>query len=77
MSDKSSRILAEALDLPPMERALLVEEILASFDFPDRRDVDAAWAAETEDRIDAYERGDLSASSVQEVFDRLNREPRK
>ncbi|MBN2338702.1 MAG: addiction module protein [Acidobacteria bacterium] len=77
MSDKSSRILAEALDLPPMERALLVEEILASFDFPDRREVDAAWAGETEDRIDAYERGELAASSVQEVFDRLNREPQK
>lgn len=77
MSDQSRKILAEALDLPPMERALLVEEILSSFDCPERRDVDTAWAAETEDRIDAYERGELAASSVYEVFKRLDREPQK
>jgi hypothetical protein len=42
MSERSRKILAEALDLPPMERAALVEEILTSFDFPQRQEVDAA-----------------------------------
>lgn len=74
MSEQSRKILAEALDLPPMERAALVEEILTSFDFPQRQEVDAAWAKEAEDRIDAYERGELSASPANAVFDRLDRE---
>jgi putative addiction module component (TIGR02574 family) len=70
---RSSRILAEALALPPMERAALVEEILSSFDDPVRQEVDALWAVEAEDRIDAFERGDLPASPVRDVFDRLDR----
>jgi putative addiction module component (TIGR02574 family) len=52
-----SKILEDALALPPTERAALVEEILSSFDFPSRHEVDALWASEVEDRIDAYDRG--------------------
>ena len=57
MTAQGKRILEEALALPPIERASLVEELLSSFDFPSREEVDALWAAEVEDRIDAYERG--------------------
>lgn len=61
MSGDGRRILESALALPPVERAELVEELLSSFDFPARADVDALWAREAEDRIDAYEKGELSA----------------
>ena len=74
MTEQSRKVLAEALELPPIERAALVEELLSSFDFPARQEIDKLWAKEAEDRIDAYEQGKLSASSAEAVFERLNRE---
>ena len=38
---------------------------------------DALWANEVEDRIDAYERGEMSSLSAQEVFDRIDRQQDK
>jgi hypothetical protein len=58
MTEQSRRVLAEALELPPIERAALVEELLSIFDFPARQEIDKLWAHEAEDRIDAYERGE-------------------
>jgi putative addiction module component (TIGR02574 family) len=71
--EKSKRILAEALELSPIDRASLVEELLSSFTFSGRRINDAVWAREAEDRIDAYDSGVLESSSLEEVFKRLNR----
>jgi len=51
-----------------------VEELLSSFDFPVRHEVDILWAQEAEDRVNAYERGELQASPAEAVFDRLDRE---
>jgi putative addiction module component (TIGR02574 family) len=68
MSGDGKRILSEALDLPQVERAELVEEIMSSFDFPARAEIDALWAREAEDRIDAYEQGELKARSADEVI---------
>jgi len=68
MTPQSEQILREALGLPPIDRAELVEQILASFEFPAREDIDAAWAQESEDRIDAYERGEIGSSPASEVF---------
>jgi putative addiction module component (TIGR02574 family) len=63
MTPQSQQILRDALDLPPIDRAELVERILASFEFPARRDIDAAWAQEVEERIDAYERGQIGTAN--------------
>jgi putative addiction module component (TIGR02574 family) len=71
--EKSKRILAEALELSPIDRASLVEELLSSFTFSGRNSNDAVWAREAEDRIDAYDSGVLESSSLEEVFKRLNR----
>jgi putative addiction module component (TIGR02574 family) len=73
MSAHGKQVLAEALELPPVERAELVEEILSSFDFPLRPEVDAMWAREAEDRIDAYARGDLKARPAGDVFKELGK----
>ena len=73
MTDRSKQILAEALELSPIERATLVEELLSSFDFPARKEIDQHWSKEAEERIDAYERGELSSSPAKDVFDRLDR----
>jgi putative addiction module component (TIGR02574 family) len=74
MTEQSKKVLAEALELSPIERAALVEELLSSFDFPARQEIDALWAKEVEDRIDAYERGELHASPAEAVFGRLDRD---
>jgi hypothetical protein len=62
MEPQGQQILREALVLPPIDQAEPVEQILASFEFPARQDIDAAWAQEAEDRIDVYERGDIGSS---------------
>ena len=74
MTPQSQQILREALGLPPTDRAELVEQILASFEFPARQDIDAAWAQEAEDRIDAYKRGEIKSSPASEVFKDIDRQ---
>ena len=73
MSDDGKRILESALALPAVERAELVEELLSSFDFPARADVDALWAKESEDRINAYEKGELGTRPANEVLEGISR----
>ncbi len=65
-------VLAEALALPPIERAQLIEDLLTSFELPDRERLDRLWAAESEDRIDAYERGELNITPLESVFEKIN-----
>ena len=61
-------ILANALELPPLERAELVESLLSSFEFPSRGTIDSLWAQEAEDRVDAFERGELAAIPARDVL---------
>ena len=68
MPKRAENILAEALELPPIERAELVENILSSFEFKSRKDIDALWAQEAEDRIDAFDRGEMAAIPIEDVF---------
>jgi putative addiction module component (TIGR02574 family) len=73
MSPQADRVLLDALKLSPVERAELIEKLLASFSFPDRKAIDELWAAEAEDRIDAYERGEIKSKPAAEVFARIER----
>ena len=68
MLKHAENILAEALELPPMERAELVENLLSSFEFQSRGTIDALWAQEAEDRVDAFERGEMTAIPAKDVF---------
>lgn len=73
MSPQADKVLLDALNLSPLERAELVEKILGSFSFPDRQGIDEKWAKEAEDRIDAYDRGELVGRPASEVFARIER----
>ena len=73
MTTAMQDVLAKAVGLPPVERAGLVEGILSSFDFPARPKVDAAWAREVEERIDAYDCGKIAAISATAVFERIEK----
>jgi putative addiction module component (TIGR02574 family) len=67
------QLLQQALGLGPVERAELIDALLASFDANDTGALDAAWSVEAESRIDAYESGALSAISAKGVFDGIDR----
>jgi putative addiction module component (TIGR02574 family) len=66
MSDLVQHLGKEARKLSPAERIRLVDEILSSLDQADPS-LDAKWAAEAEDRIAAYRRGELKAVELSEV----------
>jgi putative addiction module component (TIGR02574 family) len=74
MSRQGKQILAEALTLPPIERAEMVEELLSSFEFPSRKTIDELWAQEAESRIDAYERGEITAIPAKKVFEKIEKQ---
>jgi putative addiction module component (TIGR02574 family) len=73
MPKHAEHILAEALELPPVERAELVENILSSFEFQSRNTIDALWAEEAEDRIDAFERGEMTAIPAKDIFSEIEK----
>jgi putative addiction module component (TIGR02574 family) len=72
MTATAERVLKAALDLLPVERAELIERLFQSFDRTANKEIDHAWAAEVESRFDAYDRGEMQASTVEEVFSRIN-----
>jgi len=71
MSASSEQVLKEALALPLQERAELVEQLLATFQSAPDPQIDELWACEAEDRLDAYDRGEIKAVSTEEVFNRI------
>lgn len=66
MSDKD-QIFSKALKMPPADRAKLVDKLLQSLDKPDY-EIDRQWIKESEDRIDAFEAGDIQTVNVEEVL---------
>jgi putative addiction module component (TIGR02574 family) len=73
MSDRGAQILKDALSLSPPERAALVERLLASLDSPAREHIDVLWSQEAEDRLDAFERGEIPTIAAQDVFDEIGK----
>ena len=60
-------ILKEAISLPPSEQAKLVDHLISFLNKPDP-ELDKLWAEEAESRLDAYNRGDLKAVSLDVVL---------
>jgi putative addiction module component (TIGR02574 family) len=54
-------IQKEIVQLSPTERAMLIDLLWESLDEARIGEIEAKWASESEARIDAYERGELSA----------------
>lgn len=65
-------LLLQALQLPPADRAALVEGLIASLDRPDTA-LDALWLKEAESRIAAYRSGELPAVDAEDIFAELER----
>jgi putative addiction module component (TIGR02574 family) len=73
MTKAAESVMKEALALPPVDRAAIIEGLISSFDVPGRAAVDRAWAREAESRIDAYDSGLIRAKPLRSVLHRLNR----
>jgi putative addiction module component (TIGR02574 family) len=73
MTQAAQAVFAQALRLDAVERAELIDRLFQSFDQSANPSVDAAWAAEAESRLDAYDGGKLTADSADAVFKRLAR----
>ena len=66
-------IQEEALNLPADDRLRLIDLLWESLPGPELASREAAWAAESERRIDAYESGELTARDAGEVLAELKR----
>ena len=60
-------ILEEAIALQPLEKAELVDSLIASLDKSDSA-LDQRWAQEAESRLAAYKSGELKSVSLAEVL---------
>ena len=56
-----AEIQIEVQKLKPSERAALIDVLWESLDEARIKEVETKWAAESEDRIDAFERAELPA----------------
>jgi putative addiction module component (TIGR02574 family) len=70
-------IQAEVLSLPPRERAKLIDLLWDSLSPPEEKSREAAWAEESERRIEAFEAGKLKAREAESVFADLRKDLRK
>jgi len=72
MSTKTKEILNQALGLPPVEKAHLVDCLLSSLDKPDE-EIDSLWREEVDKRLDAYQAEKLTSVSLQQALSKYQR----
>jgi putative addiction module component (TIGR02574 family) len=70
MPTSVKELFVDALSLSAIERAALAAELLESLDRADPR-IDALWAKEAEDRLAAFEAGEIRAIAAEDVFAEL------
>jgi putative addiction module component (TIGR02574 family) len=61
-------IRAEIAHLSSAERAMLIDILWESLDEARVKEIEAKWAAESEDRIDAVDRGELETLDGPSAF---------
>jgi len=72
MITQTLKIFEAAEKLPPIEKIELIEHLFFSLDSKSERErIDKLWADEAEDRLSAYERGEMKSIPVKEVFRKL------
>jgi putative addiction module component (TIGR02574 family) len=76
MSESLAELEQQARALSPDDRARLAEVLLESLQETPLSEVEAAWNREIEERIAAYDRGDLQAFAAEDVFAEARRKTR-
>jgi putative addiction module component (TIGR02574 family) len=70
-----SAILAkEALKLPALERAQIIDALWRSLDPAEQQSVDHAWLLEYQDRLAAFRAGQLTAIDGEEALQAIENE---
>jgi putative addiction module component (TIGR02574 family) len=77
MKQTTQQVFNEAIQLPPIERAELVERIIESFDTEPDEAIRKAWESEAERRLADYKNGNAAAVSEDEVFYRIENDEKK
>ena len=77
MTKPAEKVLAEALSLDTRERAEIAAQLIASLDGEPDEDVEAAWAAEVDRRIEQVEAGRAKLVPWDDVERRIEGEIRK
>lgn len=70
MSKRAESIISEALSLSPYERTEVIERLYESLRSDREREIERAWVAESERRIDAHQRAEEPSVS----YERMKRE---
>ena len=72
MATHTKQILKDALGLPYIERAKIVDYLLSSIDLPNER-IDNLWRKEVEGRIKAYQSGKIKSVILKEVLSKYRK----
>jgi putative addiction module component (TIGR02574 family) len=71
----SAMLANEALKLPPLERAQIIDALWISLDPAEQNAIDRAWLLESQDRLAAFRAGQLTAidgeAALQAIADEL------
>jgi len=67
MSELAEKLIEQALNPSPDERAGIAERPLAGPE-PESSKIDLLWAQEAGNRLDAYERGKIKVIPAEQVF---------
>ena len=76
MSESLAELEQQARALSPDDRARLAEVLLESLQETPLSEVEAAWNREIEERIAAYDRGEVQAYPAEDVFAEARRNTR-
>jgi len=70
----TQHIYDETLTLSPIEKIELIEHLYFSLDSKNsRQELDKLWAKEVEDRLTAYDNGEIKTTPASDVFAEINR----
>jgi putative addiction module component (TIGR02574 family) len=72
MNTSLKQVEEQALSLNPEERAKLAEVMLESLSMP-LAEIEEAWSQEIEQRVTAYDRGDIPSYAAEDVFAQAKR----
>ena len=75
MATSLTRIEQQIRELPAEERAKLAESLLESL-HTTHSNIEAAWDREIEDRVAAFDRGEMPAYAAEDVFAEARRSSR-
>ena len=73
MPDQVSELVQRGRALAPEDRERLVDQLLESLNEPAAAELDAAWEAEIEQCLAAYDQGAVQAVEAAEVFAKARR----